>query len=144
MRHKLGLFMAGAALAASGFLSGLAAQEAGQQTAPDTVFLAGDRQAPVKFSHATHQEMAECTACHHESRLDVVLSQPYQSCTDCHTATPVAPITTTRRYAYHDRRAQTGVCMDCHVAEAAAGNPVPLKCPECHVKADPPPPPPAA
>jgi len=45
-------------------------------------------------------------------------------------------MTTSIRDAYHDAAAKKGTCMDCHVAEAAAGKAVPVKCTECHKKSN--------
>lgn len=131
MRGALRFFMVGAAVAFAGPLNNLAAQV----NAPDTVVLTGSSAlGGVKFSHASHQEMTECTACHHASRPEKPLSGPYQSCAECHTSRPSAPMKTSIRDAYHNATAKKGTCMDCHVTEAAAGKVVPLKCTECHKK----------
>jgi hypothetical protein len=106
---------------------------AAQENAPDTVVMTGASPlGGVSFSHATHQEMAECTACHHESRPEMPLTSEHQSCSACHTTTPAAPVKTSIRDAFHDARAQAGTCVDCHVTESEAGKVVPLKCGECH------------
>jgi hypothetical protein len=78
--------------------------------------------------------MTDCTACHHTSRPEKPLTSTYQSCAECHTKTAAAPMKTNIRDAYHDATAKTGICMACHISEAAAGKVVPVKCTECHKK----------
>jgi hypothetical protein len=131
MRGLWRLVTVAAAMATVGAFGRLGAQEA-----PDTVVLTGSPLGGVKFGHASHQTMTECTACHHESRPEMPLGSEFQSCAACHTKTPTAPMTTSVRDAFHDATAKTGTCMDCHVAEAAAGKVVPLKCTECHKKSN--------
>ena len=36
--------------------------------------------------------------------------------------------------AFHDVKAQSGTCIDCHKKENAKGKKAPLKCQECHKK----------
>jgi hypothetical protein len=123
------LFAVGTAMVAAGSFGTLAAQE----NAPDTVVMTGASPlGGVKFSHAAHQERAECTACHHESRPEMPLTSEHQPCSACHTNPPTAPMTTSIRDAFHDARAQSGTCVNCHRTESEAGTVVPLKCAECH------------
>ena len=128
MRCALRFLLVAASISFVGALDSLAAQE----NAPDSVVLTGSPLGGVRFSHVSHQDMTECTACHHESRPELTLSTPYQSCADCHTQAPTAPMTTSIRDAFHDAPARAGTCLDCHVSEAAAGKAAPLKCIECH------------
>lgn len=105
-----------------------------QEKGPDTVLLTGSSLGGVLFQHATHQDMTDCTSCHHESRPEKPMEAEHQPCTGCHIKTPVAPMVTGIRDAFHDSTGKAGTCIDCHVTEAAAGKTVPLKCTECHKK----------
>lgn len=88
----------------------------------------------VLFLHGTHGDAIDCSSCHHESREENPSTAEHQACTECHTKTATPPMVTTVRDAFHDRTGKSGVCVDCHVTEAAAGKTVPLKCTECHKK----------
>ena len=55
-----------------------------------------------------------------------------EKCQTCHEKTVTAPMKTNAKTAFHDAMAKKGVCVDCHVKEAAAGKKVPSKCNECH------------
>lgn len=98
---------------------------------PDTVVFTPER-GKVVFAHRKHGEMAECTACHHESKPEKPLEGPRQKCSACHTAEPVAPMKTTLEFAIHDTDNETGTCFDCHNKEAEAGKEVPSRCRSCH------------
>ena len=130
MHDALRLFVVGAAVAFAGSLSGLAAQEKG----PDTLVLTGSSLGGVKFGHASHKAFTDCTTCHHASRPEKPLSTPNEACTACHTKTPAPPMATSTRDAFHNATGKSGVCVDCHVTEAAGGKVVPVKCSECHKK----------
>ncbi len=132
MRSLVRLFLVGAALAWAGSLSNLAAQE--QEKGPETVVLSGAALGSVTFKHAAHQELTECATCHHASRPEKPLSAEHEACSKCHTNPPVAPMTTSIRDAFHNQTAKAGVCVECHVKEAAAGKAAPAKCGDCHKK----------
>lgn len=128
MRRISCILLVGIAVAASPV--GLTAQENG----PESILLTGASLGGVIFSHAAHQDMTDCTSCHHESRPEKPLESEHQPCTGCHTKPPTPPMTTSIRDAFHDATAKTGTCVDCHVTEGAAGKTVPMKCTECHKK----------
>ena len=130
MRRALTCLVIGAGLALFGSSGSLTAQEKG----PETIILTGASLGGVNFSHAAHQDMTDCSSCHHESRQENPLTSEHQACTGCHVKTPVAPMTTSIRDAFHNAAGKAGTCVDCHVTEAAAGKTVPLKCTECHKK----------
>jgi len=130
MRRALSCFVLGGALALSGSPASLTAQA----SPPDTVLLTGASLGGVKFAHASHRDMIDCSSCHHESRPENALTTEHQACTECHTKTPTPPMVTSVRDAFHNSTGKAGTCVDCHVTEAAAGKTVPLKCAECHKK----------
>ncbi|HKJ01130.1 MAG TPA: cytochrome c3 family protein [Longimicrobiales bacterium] len=130
MPRAFGYVALAGAIALAGSFNGVAAQESG----PDTILLTGASLGGVKFSHKTHQDMTDCSSCHHESRPENPLTSEHQACTGCHTKTPTPPMVTSIRDAFHNATAKAGTCVDCHVTEAAAGKTVPLKCTECHKK----------
>lgn len=105
---------------------------------PGTVILKGSPLGGVKFEHTLHSKdrAIKCTTCHHASKPEKALTSPNQKCTDCHTKTPVAPMKTKTQGAFHDPMAKKGTCIDCHVAEVAKGKKAPVKCNECHIKAN--------
>lgn len=106
-----------------------------QGTPPDTVVLTGAPLGDVTFVHTTHQTVTQCVTCHHESKPEKPASSPYQPCTACHTASPEAPMTTSIRDAFHDARAQSGLCIACHIEKNdQEGKAAPVRCPECHVR----------
>jgi hypothetical protein len=110
----------------------LAAQVA-EVASPDTVVFNAPR-GVVVFTHGKHSTLADCVSCHHESRPEKPLETPYQKCIACHTTPPTAPVTTSRRNAYHDVVKKEGMCYDCHKAELAKGTVLPslLLCADCH------------
>lgn len=132
MLRTLRLLIVPVALLVVGSVSGLAAQE--DVARPDTVSMDGGRLGQVTFSHAAHETMTDCVACHHESRPEKPATERYQPCDACHVSQPVAPMTTSIRDAFHDVRAQSGVCIDCHKSDADTGAAAPVRCNECHVR----------
>jgi hypothetical protein len=126
------LFVLAVAVAVAGIA------QAQEKPAPTTVVLKALK-APmgnVKFDHAKHSKMegVKCDTCHHASKTE----KPYpakvahQACDGCHTKPAVAPIKTAN--PFHVAMAKSGVCVDCHVKQNAAGKKAPAKCPECHKK----------
>jgi len=103
-----------------------------QQAAPDSIILESAL-GNVLLTHAAHATMTDCETCHHASRPEKPgTGGAYQKCTDCHTKKQQAPMRTTLQAAFHDNRAKTGTCIDCHVKEASAGKTVPTECAGCH------------
>lgn len=128
------LMIVPALLMLSGGFCDLAAQN-GEAAAPDTVVMEGSPVGTVTFSHAEHQAMADCVACHHESKSEKPLETRYQQCGECHVDEPQPPMETSRRDAFHDRRGQTGLCITCHKEESDSGDPEPpVQCNACHVR----------
>jgi hypothetical protein len=87
----------------------------------------------VTFDHDAHAGMLNlaCATCHHASRSQKPLTSEHQACRDCHTLPAAAPMTTSLQAAFHDPKAKTGVCIDCHRQQGA---PAPTKCTGCHKK----------
>lgn len=131
MRRVLSLFVLAVAVGVAGSFSPLAAQE---DTGPETVTMDRSRTGVVTFGHAAHQEYTECSDCHHEAREGMTMEAEQQACGDCHTDEPEAPVMTTRADIFHVDRAESGVCVDCHVAAAEEGKDVPERCRDCHVR----------
>jgi hypothetical protein len=102
----------------------------------DVVILTGAALGGVRLEHKLHAERAgnTCVACHHPSMPQRPATAPQQACSDCHTKAAVPPMKTTYQGAFHDPKAQSGACIDCHRAENAKGKAAPLKCMECHKK----------
>lgn len=121
----------GAAIAAPGLIA-----QAPKE--PTTVILKGSPLGGVKFEHTLHAKdrAVKCITCHHASKPEKANASANQKCIDCHTKTPAAPMTTATRGAFHDPMAKKGTCIDCHVAEVAKGKKAPVKCGECHQKAN--------
>ncbi|MBP1596253.1 MAG: Cytochrome c, class conserved region [Acidobacteria bacterium] len=117
-----------------GFMVAVQAQE----KAPEVVILKGNPMGGVKFNHTAHATKTgdKCDTCHHASQAAKPLKTPHQKCQDCHTKAVAAPMKTTSRLAFHDAMAKAGTCIGCHAKEAAAGKKAPLKCVECHQKAN--------
>jgi hypothetical protein len=104
---------------------------------PTTVILKGSPMGGVKFDHKAHahDRGAKCDTCHHASKPEKPMKAAQEKCTDCHTKVATAPMKTKTQAAFHDPMAKKGVCIDCHVQNAAkAKNPVPAKCADCHKK----------
>lgn len=87
----------------------------------------------VTFDHEMHAGEREiaCTTCHHPSRPERPLVSERQACRDCHAMPAAQPMKTSLRTAFHDARATSGTCIDCHKEK---GDPAPVKCLECHEK----------
>lgn len=132
MRMTITILAIATTLLAAGTVTELAAQTP-SESAPDTVVMGGPPVGTVSFSHAEHQTMTECVACHHESRPEKPLTDPYQACDACHQTSPSPPVTTSLRDAFHDMRAQKGLCIDCH-KEAGPDANAPIRCNTCHIK----------
>lgn len=113
--------------------AGAGPQSAPQDPGPETIVFPSQR-GTVTLTHAKHAQLAECAVCHHESRPEMPLESPHQACRACHTEPPIPPVITGIRQAMHDTANRVGVCYSCHMEEAAAGNAVPTKCSECHVR----------
>ena len=93
------------------------------EQAPGTVVLKASM-GGVKFDHAQHAKAAKCDTCHHAAKAGKTPTSAHEKCTDCHTATPVAPVTANAKTAFHN------TCIECHKKEGKG----PQKCTECHDK----------
>ena len=115
-----------------------AAQAKAQAQAKDTYILTGAPMGGVKFQHTLHTKdrNIKCEVCHHASKPEKASTSPQQACTDCHTKTATAPMKTKLQAAFHNPLAKAGLCIDCHLKENAAGKKAPVKCTECHQKAN--------
>jgi hypothetical protein len=87
----------------------------------------------VTFDHSKHPSI-KCDTCHHASKPAKPLKSPQEACTDCHTKTGSPEVPTKLQACFHNPTAKSGLCIDCHLKEAAAGKPAPTKCGECHKK----------
>lgn len=109
-----------------------------QAKEPVTVILKGAPQGGVKLEHKLHAQdrAVKCVTCHHASKAEKPMAAANQKCTDCHVKTPVAPMKTPTRGAFHDPMAKKGTCIDCHIAELAKNTKTtaPTKCTGCHKK----------
>jgi hypothetical protein len=102
-----------------------------------TVILKGAPMGGVKFDHKAHAATgAKCETCHHSSKPEKALASPHQKCQDCHTNPVAAGMKTKAQAAFHNATATAGVCIDCHKIEAAKSKKAPMKCAECHQKAN--------
>lgn len=106
-----------------------------QAKAPGVVVLPAPN-GGVKFDHAAHskREGVKCATCHHASKSEKPMKGAQEKCGDCHTSKAVAPMKTKLQAAFHNPMAKTGVCIDCHVKENAAGKKAPVTCTGCHKK----------
>ncbi|MFB3855095.1 MAG: cytochrome c3 family protein [Vicinamibacterales bacterium] len=101
---------------------------------PATVVLKGSPLGGVKFDHTKHEKLAgKCDACHHASRPEKPNATPNQRCQDCHTTPAKPPMKTRAQFAFHDGPAKKGLCVNCHLQQAATAKP-PQKCADCHKK----------
>jgi hypothetical protein len=123
-------------IAIAAVFSGVASAQ--EKPAPTTVVI-NTLKAPmggVKFPHAVHSKMAgtPCTTCHHASKAEKAYAAKvtHEACGDCHTKPAVAPMKTVN--PFHVAMAKSGLCIDCHVKQNAAGKKAPTKCGECHKK----------
>ena len=120
-----------------GLLFILAAVAYAAETAPGTVILKGAPMGGVKFDHKAHEGRGvKCETCHHASKPEKALASAHQKCQECHTTTATAPMKTKAQAAFHNPAATAGICIDCHKAEDAKGKKAPMKCMECHQKAN--------
>jgi Class III cytochrome C family len=108
------------------------------QSAPQgPILLKGAPMGAVKFDHTAHVKVAgKCDVCHHASKPEKALKSPQQACADCHTKPPTPPVTTSLQAAFHNPTATAGLCIDCHKRQNASGKATPVKCAECHQKAN--------
>jgi hypothetical protein len=108
------------------------ADRATPRAPPDRIVLSAKLGA-VAFDHLKHAGQAgvDCETCHHPSQPQKPLAAENQACRDCHTTPASPPLTTSRQGAFHDAKAKTGTCIDCH---QQAGEPAPVKCLACHKK----------
>jgi Class III cytochrome C family len=108
--------------------------------APDIIILSGNPMGSVKFRHILHTDVREipCVTCHHPSKPQKPASSPTQACGSCHTHVASAPMLTSMQGAFHNPTATAGLCIDCHVRENAAHKYklAPVKCAQCHSKAN--------
>ncbi len=131
-----GLWITVAVMGGLVLLPGMSSQANGQVKPKDTYILKGAPMGGVKFQHKLHQERAanKCETCHHASKPEKAAKAPQQSCLECHTKPPRPGMKTGLQAAFHNSRAQTGTCIDCHKQENAKGKkaPGPGKCMNCH------------
>ncbi|HSD65258.1 MAG TPA: cytochrome c3 family protein, partial [Vicinamibacteria bacterium] len=73
-----------------------------------------------------------CATCHHASRPPKPSAAEQQACRECHTSPASPPMKTSLQAAFHDPKAGSGTCIDCHARSVAKGAPV--KCLGCHKK----------
>jgi hypothetical protein len=101
------------------------------------ILLKGAPMGAVKFDHTAHVKVAgKCDVCHHASKPEKPLKSPQEACSDCHTKPPTPPVTTSLQAAFHNPAATAGLCIDCHKRQNASGKATPVKCTECHQKAN--------
>ena len=119
-------------------LFGLGTVVQAQGKAPGLVTLRGNPMGGVRFDHAAHAKLVgdKCGTCHHASKPEKACRAAQENCQTCHTKTVTAPMKTSAKLAFHDNLARAGTCIDCHAKKAAAGEKLPLKCAECHKKAN--------
>jgi hypothetical protein len=108
------------------------AEPAAARPPPDRIVLPAKLGA-VTFDHLKHAGQAGvgCATCHHPSQPQMPLAAENQACRDCHTTPASPPLKTSRQGAFHDAKAKTGTCIECH---QRTGEPAPLKCLTCHKK----------
>ncbi len=108
-----------------------------QKAPAGPVILKGAPMGAVKFDHSVHVKVAgKCVTCHHASKPAKPLTSPQEACTDCHTRPPTPPVTTNLQGAFHNPTATAGLCIDCHKNQNVGGKATPVKCMECHQKAN--------
>ncbi len=109
----------------------------GQSAPQGPIILKGAPMGAVKFDHTAHLRVAgKCDVCHHASKPQKPLMSPQEACTDCHTKPPTPPVSTSLQAAFHNPTATAGLCIDCHKRQNASGKATPVKCAECHQKAN--------
>jgi hypothetical protein len=119
-------------------MAGITVAANAQEKTPDSVILKGNPMGGVKFNHTAHVTRAanKCEGCHHAAKPEKALKTAHENCQNCHTSKAVAPMKTIARDAFHEGTGKKGLCIDCHIKEAAAKKTPPLKCAECHKKAN--------
>jgi hypothetical protein len=117
---------------------GLSLSMYAQGTAPDTIILKGAPMGGVKFEHKLHVDRTsnKCEPCHHASRPEKPAKTEQQACADCHTKPVQEGMKTSLQAAYHNTSAQSGTCIGCHKEQNAAGKSAPVRCTECHKRAN--------
>jgi hypothetical protein len=107
---------------------------------PEIIILKGNPMGSVKFRHRLHTDVREiqCEMCHHASKPEKPASAPQQACTGCHVSVAVPPMVTNIKAAFHNDDATAGLCINCHTKENAAHKHklAPVKCSDCHNKAN--------
>jgi len=101
---------------------------------PETITIdaCADKQAPVEFPHKSHQELTECSTCHHtQEGLKADSATVVEPCRACHVepeaaTTPVCSQMSTKKNPFHL------TCITCH-KESGKEN-APTKCVDCHPK----------
>jgi Class III cytochrome C family len=131
----------GSSIAVCGFLFifGLACPTPAQaQAKPKDSVVLPAAMGGVKFEHKLHVDRAEkkCDTCHHPSKPEKALKAPQEACADCHTKPTQAGMKTGLPAAFHNPLAKSGTCIDCHIKENASGKKAPVKCMDCHKKAN--------
>lgn len=109
---------------------------AADEKTPQDIYTLKAPNGAVKFDHKKHAASTKCETCHHASKPEKPLKSAHQACADCHTNPAQAPVKTKLQAAFHNPTAASGLCVDCHKKEVAAGKKPPTKCTECHVKAN--------
>lgn len=108
--------------------------------APEIIILKGNPIGAVKFRHRLHTDVREieCATCHHASKPQMPAATPQQACGTCHVSVSVQPMVTNIKAAFHNDDATAGLCIGCHTKENAAHQHklAPVKCRDCHNKAN--------
>ena len=90
----------------------------------------GEKKAAVEFPHKAHQEVTECTTCHHTAEgLTADSDVEVKSCKSCHlnpenAETPSCSEMSMSKNPYHK------MCISCHKEQGKG----PTKCNDCHPK----------
>lgn len=120
-----------------------AVPEAGTESAggsglvvPDVVWMgSGELAWKVRLNHQAHVEKygIACQLCHHPPRTErPPVAGDFQACSSCHELAVRIPMRTTLQLAFHDARASSGLCIDCHQTKSEQGLDPPLACEGCH------------
>lgn len=106
----------------------------------EIIILSGNPSGSVKFRHRLHTDVREipCLTCHHASKPEKPATAPQQACNSCHVSVAVKPMHTNIEAAFHNDEATAGLCISCHTRENAAHKHklAPVKCRDCHNKAN--------
>jgi hypothetical protein len=107
---------------------------------PEIIILKGNPMGSVKFRHRLHTDVREieCATCHHASKPQKTANAAQQACSTCHVSVAVEPMVTNIKAAFHNDDATAGLCISCHTKENAAHKHklAPVKCRDCHNKAN--------